>query len=185
MSQKLTSVLPRYSYERSAKMNYKEIIFPIQCWGNEYVSVKALYNNAPFTSRVHISTFARRLIVCNTNCGNLPQFRVQAAFHCQPHAFEAGGAVYELVHNATGRKYIGITDDPIRRKKTHFACHKSSKLVISRAIQEFGAQAFSFNVIEQGDFSRADLRRKELKIIEEQKTMSPYGFNVTKRHPTQ
>jgi group I intron endonuclease len=95
------------------------------------------------------------------------------------------GLIYVITHIQTGRQYVGQTKELCvgDRWSLHLeeANKKSrkSKRPITRAILEYGADAFKYTAIDDA-CSHAELNAKEVFWIKQLNTRVPHGFNATR-----
>ena len=98
------------------------------------------------------------------------------------------GVVYVLT-SPSGKQYVGQT---VQTPRERFRGHKCAswrlpKLLISKAINKYGADNFKIETIEPASGS-TDLENKEAYWIKTLNTMSPHGYNtrdVKKGHFTE
>lgn len=90
--------------------------------------------------------------------------------------------IYKVTNKINGKVYIGQTNNPKRRRTEHFACRnqKREKKLLYYAIEKYGAENFSFEIIE--DFCE-DYNEKEKYWIQKYRSFVGYedcnGYNVT------
>lgn len=101
-------------------------LYPIEVWEKQYWSCLSLYRDAPVKPSVSYYGFKSRLMRFYRLHRYVNADAVRQCLFDPPHAFDGGGVIYEIVQESTGRRYIGITDDPAARWKQH-------KLAASRA----------------------------------------------------
>lgn len=88
--------------------------------------------------------------------------------------------IYCIKNNVNGLKYIGQTAKGIKNRfKQHIdlAISYDSPCLIHKAIREYGAEAFSCELIESAK-SRKELDELEIKFIAEHGTLYPGGYNM-------
>lgn len=90
--------------------------------------------------------------------------------------------VYCATCRITGKKYIGITSQTLKRR---IEAHNSSairvqhkNIIFHKAIRKYGKDAFEWEVLETCKTTE-ELRAREVALISEMKTMSPNGYNMT------
>ena len=89
--------------------------------------------------------------------------------------------IYKITNLINGKNYIGQTNNPKRREREHF-CLTPSILednegkILYNAILKYGAQNFSFEIIED---KCEDYNEKEKFWIKELNTLKPNGYNMT------
>lgn len=91
--------------------------------------------------------------------------------------------VYCATNTVNGKKYIGKTVNELRfRVRAHFydAMRPGGKsdLPFHRAIRKYGREAFTWSILYVGD-SNNDIIAAEIRLIAENKTASPHGYNAT------
>ena len=77
--------------------------------------------------------------------------------------------IYMIICNENGKVYIGQTNNLRRRETEHFnelSHHKHHNLDIQSDYDRYGKDAFSFTVIESGDYTQEELNHKEKEAIE-------------------
>jgi group I intron endonuclease len=82
--------------------------------------------------------------------------------------------IYKITHKLTGREYIGITNDGEQRWKEH--CSPSNPSPLGLAIRREGADAFTFEIIGEGE--EAEIRILETSLIKSRNTFYPNGYNI-------
>lgn len=88
----------------------------------------------------------------------------------------AYGVVYLIWNMLNGKKYVGQTTQPLKRR---ISGHKSDKKsFIGKAIRKYGAENFRLGVIKTCT-SKAELDYWEKFFIAALKSKSPYGYNLT------
>lgn len=86
--------------------------------------------------------------------------------------------IYKLTNRINGMSYIGATIQGLRQRmiEHRYQAKYNAKFAISRAIREFGMEAFDLEVLaEAEDYER--LMQLEIEAIREHGTMSPNGYN--------
>ena len=73
--------------------------------------------------------------------------------------------IYKIINIINGNFYIGYTKQPLQ---TRLNQHCKSKMVISRAIQKYGINNFTIELIEQFD-TKFEATQKEIELIEQLK----------------
>lgn len=87
------------------------------------------------------------------------------------------GVIYKVTNMVNGKVYVGQTMMSLRRR-WYYHCHKSSECTaIHRAIQKYGADSFTIQVIDRAD-DRAELDSKEAFWIHFLGSMVPNGYNL-------
>lgn len=83
--------------------------------------------------------------------------------------------IYKIINLITSEIYVGQTTKSI---ETRFAghCSKSSRSLISLAIQKYGKENFTIELIDIAS-DQKDLDSKEVYWIETLDTISPKGYN--------
>lgn len=85
-------------------------------------------------------------------------------------------AIYKITNLLNGKIYIGQTIHPERRWTEHKqkVKHGQEKLPIHLAIEKYGEENFSFEVLEWTD----DYDNEERRLIKEYNSISPNGYNI-------
>lgn len=75
--------------------------------------------------------------------------------------------VYKWTHKNNGKCYIGITNNPRRRKNSHVSGSGGAEY-FSRAIKKYGIDAFSYEVLASTEdrSNAADLEKRFIKVFE-------------------
>jgi hypothetical protein len=91
------------------------------------------------------------------------------------------GIVYEITHEASGRRYIGSTTMPLQKRWVGHcgpALRRNFALTpLQEAIRQHGPDAFTARILASAR-SVTDLRATEAAIIAQEGTRWPRGFNV-------
>lgn len=87
--------------------------------------------------------------------------------------------IYVHTHKATGRKYIGMTNNPKRRWGRNGAEYKTAK-VFYQAIQESGWDSFHHEILEDNLTEKAARKREKFFIELYQTTDPKKGYNTDK-----
>lgn len=82
--------------------------------------------------------------------------------------------IYKITNLLNQKCYIGQSIHIERRWQEH--CHKSTKSMIGKAIQKYGKENFSFQILEECDQSLLDIR--EAYYIKYFNSLVPNGYNV-------
>lgn len=83
--------------------------------------------------------------------------------------------IYALTNTKTGKKYVGQSIDIGRRMVEH--SKGKEPFAIGRAISKYGWDSFEVEVLELCD--RESLNEREIAWIEQLRTTSPNGYNMT------
>lgn len=85
-------------------------------------------------------------------------------------------AIYKITNLLNGKIYIGQTIHPERRWIEHKqkARHEQEKFPIHLAIEKYGEENFSFEVIEWTE----DYDNEERRLIKEYNSIAPNGYNI-------
>lgn len=88
--------------------------------------------------------------------------------------------IYSITHRASGKMYIGFTEDAERRMRQHkrAAVYGGGCRVITRALQKYGVDAFDF-VVESQTEDKSRALRREQHYIKAFHTLAPNGYNLT------
>lgn len=106
------------------------------------------------------------------------------AFWGVPNPGHANGVIYVLVHEPTGKQYVGLTIVPVRQRWLQHieqaqAGHIKSLDSLHAAIRTHGPGEFTLRVIDRGTAKR-DLEGKERHWIAKLETLVPKGFNISR-----
>lgn len=82
--------------------------------------------------------------------------------------------IYKITNLINGKNYIGQSIHIETRWNEH--CRNSSKRLISQAIQKYGKENFSFEILEE--CSQEQLKERERFYIQKFNTIVPNGYNV-------
>lgn len=83
--------------------------------------------------------------------------------------------VYKITNLINGKNYVGQSIHIEKRWQQH--CQKSSHSLISRAIQKYGKENFSFEILEETDNTNL-LTVLETKYIKKYNLLVPNGYNI-------
>jgi group I intron endonuclease len=83
--------------------------------------------------------------------------------------------LYVITNGVNGKQYVGIANDPKRRKVEHFSGH-GSKLV-QQAIRKYGRENLDFQVWYEGPDDW--IRKMEYYAVVVLGTLAPRGYNLT------
>ena len=88
--------------------------------------------------------------------------------------------VYIATNIINGKRYVGITSMPLRRRiNSHFsASSRGSKTALHRAIHKHGRDSFIFEHVASCR-SREDMQATEITLIAQENTTAPTGYNMT------
>ncbi len=85
--------------------------------------------------------------------------------------------IYRATNKINNMSYIGFTKGTA---KDRFAAHTREGHSLHRAIQEWGAENFKLEVLEESDDWLHLVTEREPALIEEHNTLAPNGYNLTK-----
>lgn len=85
-------------------------------------------------------------------------------------------AIYKIENKINHKIYIGQSKDPDRRFKDHCYSNTSYTSLIHRAIQKYGKENFSFEILGWYE----DYNEKEKYFIQYYRSLKPYGYNIQK-----
>ena len=83
-------------------------------------------------------------------------------------------AIYKIENLINHKVYIGQSSRPEQRWKEHCGKKENYNSLIYRAIQKYGEENFSFEIL--GWYENYNEKEKEL--IREYRSLSPYGYNI-------
>ena len=83
--------------------------------------------------------------------------------------------IYKIENNLNHKIYIGQSTNIERRWKEH--CRKSKKSLISQAIQKYGVENFTFQIIIQTE-NLSELNNLETFYIKKFNSLTPNGYNI-------
>ena len=86
-------------------------------------------------------------------------------------------AIYKITNKINGKVYIGQTIHPNRRWMEHKqkARHGQDKYLIHLAINKYGEENFTFEIIEW----TKDFNNEEKRLIKEYNSITPNGYNIS------
>lgn len=89
--------------------------------------------------------------------------------------------LYKITNKINNKKYIGITNNIERRwgNEKSYPSNPKRRQIIQEAIHKYGAENFSFEILER-NLSIEEAVEKEKRLIEELQTLRPNGYNL---HP--
>lgn len=82
--------------------------------------------------------------------------------------------IYLITNKINGKQYVGQT---VRTLEERFKEHKRKNGVISRAIKKYGAENFTYELIDTAE-SMDELNKKEIEHIQRLGTTEPFGYNL-------
>ncbi|TXN33901.1 hypothetical protein FV220_00170 [Methylobacterium sp. WL19] len=89
--------------------------------------------------------------------------------------------IYRITNLLNGKRYIGWAVHPGRRWARHKNdARKGRQNAIHLAIAKYGAENFSFEVVEIFDGNEAEAKAREVLRIAEEGSLFPGGYNLTK-----
>jgi group I intron endonuclease len=91
------------------------------------------------------------------------------------------GLVYLITNTVNGKRYVGKTQRGLHRRwREHCdSARQDSRYLIHRAIQKYGATAFTREAVAEAE-SLPDLNRLECEWISRLGTIAPGGYNLTR-----
>lgn len=93
-----------------------------------------------------------------------------------PKSQQRGGVIYVITNKLNGKQYVGQT---IQKLSVRLSRHRNDKRPgISQAIQKYGWENFSVEVLEECK-SREKLNEREIFWIAKLNTKTPNGYNLT------
>jgi hypothetical protein len=106
----------------------------------------------------HIDNKDRHNTNCNKLYNNNQAKRIKEVIENQ-HKLPPG--IYQVKCMVNGKRYIGKSVAPIRRKNTHFSIHKkitSTNEALQADLRQYGKQSFVFGIIEHCPIELLDER---------------------------
>lgn len=96
------------------------------------------------------------------------------------------GYIYKIYNDLNDKIYIGQTAIDVKtRWKQHLSktAHKEDNSIIHKAIEKYGEEHFTIEIIEtiynnNSKSLRKDLNKKEMSWIKQYNSISPYGYNI-------
>jgi len=91
-------------------------------------------------------------------------------------------SIYIIKSKTSGKSYIGQTNTTAEKRwKKHLTelRRREGCRALYSAIKKYGENDFEVITLKSGDFTREELNVLEQKYIKEQKTLSPFGYNLT------
>ena len=88
-------------------------------------------------------------------------------------------SIYEVTNKLNNKKYIGFATNFIQRKSQHKTDYPKKDFIFYRAIRKYGWENFEWKIIYQSLEKEHTLKTMEPHFINELKTMSPSGYNMT------
>ncbi len=85
--------------------------------------------------------------------------------------------IYKITNKLNDKSYIGLSKNIERRFKEHIKDCKFKKYAISNAIEKYGKDNFTFEIVEECSLEK--LEKRERYWINKLKTQSPNGYNLT------
>lgn len=85
-------------------------------------------------------------------------------------------SIYIITNKINGKKYIGQSVDPARRKASHFCA--TARGLIGKAILKYGRESFGFRVLMTGA-TKAEADYFEKAMIARMNTRVPHGYNLS------
>jgi len=90
--------------------------------------------------------------------------------------YTGGNCVYSITNKVNGMQYVGVTANVKQRFKEHCKTATHTKSYIKNAIQHYGKDNFTFDVLVIAD--RQYCLELEAKIIDAYGTLTPGGYNI-------
>lgn len=91
---------------------------------------------------------------------------------------EFKGIIYKITNNLNGKCYIGQTTNSAEYR-WYQHCKKSSKSKVSVAMQKYGKDNFTFEIVDETAVDRWDLYNLEMFYIKKYNSIQPTGYNLT------
>jgi group I intron endonuclease len=96
------------------------------------------------------------------------------------------GVIYQIINEKNGKKYIGSTTNPEKRKKRHFRELKNGNhhnVILQRSWEKYNKEKFKFEVLEEVE---EGLRKREQELINKGEyniSSEASGGDLIKNHP--
>ena len=90
-------------------------------------------------------------------------------------------SIYIIKSKTSGKSYIGQTKTTAEKRwRKHLIelRRREGCRALYSAIKKYGENDFEITTLKSGDFAREELNTLEQKYIKEQKTLSPFGYNL-------
>lgn len=89
------------------------------------------------------------------------------------------GIIYILTNEISGKSYIGQTIGTMNERWAQHKCDsKRRNTAIAAAIRKYGSETFKIAILEE-DIPYSELDEKEISYIEQYKTVTPNGYNIS------
>lgn len=85
--------------------------------------------------------------------------------------------LYQYTNKVNGKCYVGITIDPIRRKKLHDEARSDARF-FNRAVKKYGIGAFEYKILATFDDLTAAAYHEQA-AIQKLGALAPDGYNLT------
>lgn len=94
------------------------------------------------------------------------------------------GFIYSITQVSTGKRYIGLTTDYLRRKSEHLSDLRHSRHCnqhLQNTWNKYSESDFKFEVLQEIEGNQEDLKQAEIRLIDELGTVnSNLGFNISR-----
>ena len=86
--------------------------------------------------------------------------------------------VYCITNLLNNKKYVGLTTGSLKKRWSEHKSTKTEKQIIHKALQKYGEENFSIEVLEECS-SLNDLNKSEIYWIKKLNTLKPNGYNLS------
>lgn len=91
--------------------------------------------------------------------------------------------IYAITNRVNGKRYIGMTEMTLARRwwQHQKATASGSRTILHCAIRKYGPDAFDVRIVAEAVLgaNRDDLAALESLLIEQEKVLTPFGYNMT------
>ena len=164
--------LPKEKIFEKGYVRNSRVVKPITVHGVKYPNLKeAIRDLNPPASPKSISRWMKKGL------------SAEEAFSKTPNPGYEKGIVYLIEHIGTGKRYVGITIQTLKRRWANHieqanAGVLKSEASLHEAIRKHGPKAFTISVIDHGT-TKKDLEKAEKRWIKKLGTLIPNGYNIS------
>ena len=84
--------------------------------------------------------------------------------------------IYRITNSATGKCYVGYTNDLVKRTRAHF--RGKGSVLVYQAVQKHGRKFFKVEIVES-DLTHKEAKEREKHWILHFNCITPQGYNIT------